>query len=109
MAPCKQSLLICAAPCRRRCIGCFPRRWTMNDGEEEVRFEPSAAFLAEVEKQAKPAALEAVYRYAAARVPMVASAGGRSDSVYAEELVQDALGDTVIGALRWDPAERSLA
>jgi hypothetical protein len=81
----------------------------MNEGDESERFEPSVAFLAEFEKQAKPAALEGVYRYAAARVPMVARAGGRSDDVFAEELVQDALGDTIMGTLRWDPDKRTLA
>jgi hypothetical protein len=62
-----------------------------------------------VEKQATREAMESVYRYAMARLPMVARAGGRSDASYAEELVQDALGDTVLGELRWDPEERTLA
>ena len=82
----------------------------MNDNNEsKVEFEPTPEFLAEFERQAKRDELEVVYRYAAARTPMVARAGGRSDEAYAEEVVQDALGDTVMGVLRWEPEKRTLA
>ena len=81
----------------------------MKKDEERVEFEPSPEFLAEFERQSTRDDLEPVYRYAAARVPMVAKAGGRSDPGYAEELVQDALGDTIMGALRWEPEKRTLA
>lgn len=80
-----------------------------DEDDSKAEFEPSPEFLAEFEKQAKRDELEGVYRYAAARVPMVARAGGRSDSVYAEELVQDALGDTLMGVVRWEPEKRTLA
>ena len=79
-----------------------------NDDAEEV-FEPSPEFLGELERQSKRDDLEPVYRYAMARIPMVAKAGGRSDQGYAEEMVQDALGDTIMGGLRWDPEKRTLA
>ena len=80
-----------------------------NDDDSKVEFEPTPEFLAEFERQAKREGLEGVYRYAGARVPMVERAGGRSDAAYSEELVQDALGDTVMGVVRWDPEKRTLA
>jgi hypothetical protein len=39
----------------------------------------------------------------------VASAGRKVDDYYARELVLDALGDTWLGVVRWDPAKCSLA
>jgi hypothetical protein len=47
-------------------------------------------------------------RYARQRASMVRGAGRRIDSLYARELVQDALTDTWLGKLTWHPANCSL-
>jgi hypothetical protein len=47
-------------------------------------------------------------RYAARRARGVAKAGAAADDYYLRELVQDALADTALGVLRWDPGAKSL-
>lgn len=51
---------------------------------------------------------ERVQRYARRVARSVANAGGSGGDYYADELLQDALGDTVAGVLRWDPAVTTL-
>ena len=47
-------------------------------------------------------------RYAARRARGVARPGAAADDYYLRELVQDALADTALGVLRWDPGAKSL-
>ena len=51
---------------------------------------------------------EKLKRYARVRARMVARAGRRVDELYARELVQDAIDDTLEGTIAWDPARVSL-
>jgi hypothetical protein len=60
------------------------------------------------EAQAKAPLVRAALRYACQRAALVQRVGGRVDGLYARELVQDALTDTWMGALRWDPERCSL-
>ena len=47
-------------------------------------------------------------RYAASRARGVERAGGKVDDLYARELVQDVLTDTLAGELAWNPARCTL-
>jgi DNA-directed RNA polymerase specialized sigma24 family protein len=47
-------------------------------------------------------------RFAVRRARNVARAGASVDDYYTSELVQDALSDTALGVLRWDPTVKSL-
>jgi len=47
-------------------------------------------------------------RFAARRARIVARAGVVVDDYYTSALVQDALGDTASGVLRWDPSTKTL-
>src|SRR5262249_30647249 len=49
-----------------------------------------------------------LHRYARARSFGVATAGRKVDDFYVRELVQDAIEDTWLGVLRWDPTRCSL-
>jgi hypothetical protein len=51
---------------------------------------------------------EKLKRYARVRARMVAHAGRRVDELYARELVQDAIDDTLEGIIAWDPGRVSL-
>lgn len=51
---------------------------------------------------------ERLKRYARVRARMVAHTGRRVDELYARELVQDAIDDTLEGVIAWDPARVSL-
>jgi hypothetical protein len=66
-------------------------------------FVPGGAWIEAFEAQATLAMLRRVRRYASRLAQTVAHAGGVGGEYYVHELVQDALGDTLIGLLRWDP------
>lgn len=69
---------------------------------------PSPDVLAAFRVQATPALYQAAFRFARRWARLPRRAGRRIDHLYPRELVQDALGDTWKGTLRWDPARRSL-
>ena len=48
-------------------------------------------------------------RYAARRARGVGAAGAHVDEFYAEELVADVLGDTLLGVIAWDPSTTVLS
>ena len=77
-----------------------------NPGPAKVRpFVPSEEWIEAFERQMAPKDFEVkLHRYARTRGNLVAHAGGRVDDLYARELVQDALGDTLDGKIAWDPA-----
>jgi len=52
--------------------------------------------------------IDKLRNYARPRALSVAYAGRKVDTYYTRELVQDAIGDTWAGALRWDPLRCSL-
>ena len=70
----------------------------------EATFAPPPEWMAAFEKQSA-AALTNVDRYANLRALSVRKLGG---VVIGKELVLDALGDTLMGTLPWDPARVSL-
>lgn len=71
-------------------------------------FTPDDAWVDEFEKQLTPSMIDRLRNYARPRALSVAYAGRKVDSYYARELVQDAIGDTWAGILRWDPASCAL-
>ncbi len=81
----------------------------MREGMKHSVAMPDAAWIAAFELQATASTLLQVHRFALWRGRSVARVGGRSDAVYAEELVQDALSDTLAGVVRWDPSKLPLA
>jgi hypothetical protein len=66
------------------------------------------AWLDAFEDQLTKEVIERVQRYAAKRAKLVGEAGGTVGELYVSELVQNAIGDTYTGTLRWDPAGESL-
>ncbi|MEZ4362183.1 MAG: hypothetical protein R3B48_18490 [Kofleriaceae bacterium] len=66
-------------------------------------FAPTGAWLEAFEAQVTAPMLSRVRRYASKLAQAVVHAGGVGGAFYAHELVQDALGDTLAGVLRWDP------
>lgn len=72
-------------------------------------FAPSEEWIDAFDQQNTDEMRKAAKRFARSRARWVAQAGGRGDDAYAEELVQDALTDTLLGSLSWDPAAKSLA
>jgi len=71
-------------------------------------FTPNDPWIAEFEKQLTPKLIDGLRNYARPRAFAVATAGRKVDDYYARELVQDAIGDTWTGLLRWDPKRCSL-
>jgi hypothetical protein len=71
-------------------------------------FAPTGAWLEAFDAQAAPAMLSRVRRFASKLAEAVVHAGGVGGAYYAHELVQDALGDTLTGLLRWNPDAVSL-
>ena len=72
-------------------------------------FDRSEAWIKQYVKQATPKTIAGLNAFARTRALTVADAGRKVDDYYARELVQDALGDTWSGAVRWDPEKCSLA
>jgi hypothetical protein len=85
---------------------------TGRDSETEIdpgsTFNPDDAWVNEFEKQLTHNLLDRLRNYARPRAFAVAAAGRKVDDFYTRELVQDAIGDTWSGVLRWDPTCCSL-
>lgn len=85
---------------------------TGRDSETEIDacqpFTPDDAWVEEFERQLTPTLIDRLRNYATPRALAVASAGRKVDDYYTRELVQDAIGDTWAGILRWDPARCAL-
>lgn len=79
-----------------------------NAAEPDAVAVQDAVWLARFHAQATTAMLASVARFAARRAYYVAKLGGRTDPVYAEELVADAVADTLVGRVTWEPARCSL-
>ena len=71
-------------------------------------YEPSDSWLDAFNTQLTPKLIDSLRNFARMRVLAVAYAGRKVDDYYPRELVQDAIGDTYAGVLRWDPARASL-
>ena len=81
----------------------------MRAGMKQPVVIPDVAWIAAFEAETTALTLLQVRRFALRRGLGVARAGGRSDATYADELVQDALSDTIAGVVRWDPSRYRLA
>jgi hypothetical protein len=82
-----------------------------NEQEVEAsieQFAPDNGWCAEFEKQLTSKLIDGLRNYARPRAFAVAAAGRKVDDYYARELVQDAIGDTWSGVLRWDPKRCTL-
>jgi hypothetical protein len=73
-----------------------------------VPFSPDEAWLEAFASQCTHKMRLKAKRYAARRARGVGKAGGHVDDYYVRELVEDALADTVIGVVAWDPAAATL-
>ncbi len=83
-----------------------------NDTEIEETsepFTPTEVWIKQYQKQATAKLIAGLNHFARTRALTVADAGRKVDDYYARELVLDALGDTWLGVVRWDPAKCSLA
>jgi hypothetical protein len=74
-------------------------------GELSQPFVPSKDWINALEAQCTEEMLQLARRYASRRARGV---GYVNDDYHASELVQDALTDTTIGVLRWDPSVKPL-
>ena len=79
-----------------------------NVEENHAPFTPSEAWIKQYTKQATPKLIAGLNQFARARGLAVADAGRKVDDYYARELVLDALGDTWLGVVRWEPDKCSL-
>lgn len=80
-----------------------------SDTESIEAFTPSEAWIRHYQKQATPALIAGLNQFARTRAFAVADTGRKVDDYYARELVLDALGDTWLGVVRWDPTKCTLA
>ncbi len=71
-------------------------------------FTPTQDWIRHYHKQATAKLISGLNQYARTRALSVADAGRKVDDYYARELVLDALGDTWLGVVRWDPDKCSL-
>ncbi len=71
-------------------------------------FHPDEAWIEAFEHQNTDEMRKRAKRFARSRARFVARAGGRGDDLYAAELVHDALTDTLLGVLSWNPEVVSL-
>jgi len=69
---------------------------------------PSEAWIEAFAAQCTEALWEAARKYAAYRTAAVRRVNSAADVYYERELVQDAIGDTAMGVVHWDPSVRSL-
>ena len=80
-----------------------------NVEENHAPFTPSESWIKQYTKQANAKLIAGLNQFARTRALAVADAGRKVDDYYARELVLDALGDTWLGVVRWDPEKCSLA
>jgi hypothetical protein len=101
----------------REPVGTFPEQTDVQPearssaSQNEDRAAPSITsddWLDAFEWQCTKELLKKARRCAAHRARKLSRAGGHVDDDYVHELVQDVLGDTLLGTLRWDPGSKSL-
>ena len=80
-----------------------------SESDDAQPFAPDSKWVDELERQLTPTLVAGLHRYARTRsYGGVAVAGRKVDDFYVRELVQDAIEDTWLGVLRWDPTRCSL-
>lgn len=77
-------------------------------GTAPAPFNPTEEWIEAFDRQNTDDMRMRATRFARSRARFVARAGGRADDLYIAELVHDALADTLLGVLTWDPAVVSL-
>lgn len=75
---------------------------------ESEQWAPSEEWIKAFQKQCTPKLILGLNQYARTRALTVAAVGRKVDDYFARELVQDALGDTWMGVVRWKPEKCSL-
>jgi hypothetical protein len=81
--------------------------WECQRGERAAPLPPEAWIDAFDEQLSEPM-LKEVRRFAVYRASTLGWEGAGNDAYYAEELVQNAVADTRLGVLRWDPSVNNL-
>src|SRR5436853_569885 len=82
------------------------RETEIDEGVEP--FTPTEEWIEQYQQQATAELIAGLNQFARTRALAVAAAGRKVDDYYARELVLDVLGDTWLGAVRWDPTKCSL-
>ncbi len=77
-------------------------------GTAPAPFSPTEEWIEAFDQQNTDDMRMRATRFARSRARVVARAGGRVDDLYVSELVHDALTDTLLGVLSWEPAVVSL-
>jgi DNA-directed RNA polymerase specialized sigma24 family protein len=85
-----------------------PTEITVASTSPRSPFIPPEEWIDAFEAQCTPELYKRLKRFAVRRAQNVARAGGNVDDYYTGELVQDAVADTALGVLRWDPGVQSL-
>jgi len=80
---------------------------TMSDTPHQA-FLPNEAWIESFTNQCNDALRIATKHFAMRRLRGVGKVGGHVDDYAAQELVQDAIDDTLFGVLAWDPTAKSL-
>ncbi len=78
------------------------------DATEHLPFSPSEEWIDAYTKQCTNAVRLDLKVYAKRRARGVGKAGRYVDEGYVEDLVADALADTLLGVVAWDPAKKTL-
>lgn len=82
---------------------------TLLNEQSEAQPEHSEQWLAALRAQYTPALVDSVFAYAASRASWIAKHKDTHDPHLARELIDDAIGDTFLGVVTWEPNEISLA
>jgi hypothetical protein len=85
-----------------------PAKHQHTDAASCSQFVPSPEWNDAFKTQCTTGLYKSLKIYAVRRARGVAKTGAFVDDYYASELVQDALADTTLGTLSWDPAAKSL-
>jgi hypothetical protein len=72
------------------------------------QFTPTEDWVQQYKKQCTPKLITGLNQFARTRALAVAATGKKVDDYYARGLVLDALGDTWLGVVRWDPSKCNL-
>jgi hypothetical protein len=78
-----------------------------NAGRAET-FAPPEDWIQQFKKQCTQSLITGLNKYAHTRMLAVAHCGRKVDDYYTRELVLDAIGDTWMGVVRWDPSRFTL-
>jgi hypothetical protein len=81
---------------------------TGNESDPPFDFTPTEEWIDEFTKQCTLEMRPKLKRYAMRRLQGIGKFGGHADEDAAQEMVQNVLGDTLMGIVSWDPAKKTL-